>query len=146
MPGWAALAAWVLVAALAASVAPVARASAATLDAAPAVSQPLFLAGAWAREHVPPSCVEYLVGDGYSSYWLHLAVLGNQWMSPRTGDAATFNERDAIIRWLTPGGLPYAVADLATLPADVRRDLDIVASFGSAAVAKRRGPSSCPVT
>jgi hypothetical protein len=146
---WAALAplaGWMLVAALAAGVAPVARASAATLDSAPAVSQPLFLAGTWAREHVPPSCVEYLVGDGYSSYWLHLAVLGNQWMAPRTGDAATFNQRDAIIRWLTPGGLRYAVVDLATLPADVRRDLDIIATFGSAAVAQRRGPSSCPGT
>ena len=144
--GWAALEAWVLVAALAIAVAPVARASAATLDADPAVSQHLFLAGTWAREHVPPSCVEYLVGDGNSSYWLHLAVLGNQWMSPRTGDAVTFNQRDAIIRWLTPGGLRYAVVDLATLPADVRRDLDIIASFGSAAVAQRRGPSSCPGT
>jgi len=134
-----------LVAVLAAGVAPSARA-AATLDARPAVSQPLFLAGTWAREHVPPSCVEYLVGDGYTAYWLHLSVLGNQWMSPRTGDNSTFSQRDAIVRWLTPGGLAYAVADLPALPADVRRDLDIIASFGSAAVAKRRGPSSCPGT
>ncbi len=101
------------------------------------------------REHVINIiAVEYLVhGDEYqqllAALWPSSATSG---MSPRTGDAATFNERDAIIRWLTPGGLPYAVADLATLPADVRRDLDIIASFGSAAVAQRRGPSSCPGT
>jgi hypothetical protein len=33
---------------------------------------------------------------------------------------------------------------LAALPRDIRNDLDIIADFGSAAVVKRRGPSSCP--
>jgi hypothetical protein len=47
------------------------------------------------------------------------------------------------VRWLTPGGLPYAIADLPSLPRDVRQELDIIQQFDSAAVAKRRGPSSC---
>jgi hypothetical protein len=111
---------------------------------APAISEPLALAGSWARDHVPASCVEYLVGDALTGYWLHLAVLGNPRMSARTGDVATFDRTAAIIRWLTPGGYPYAIADLPSLPADVRSDLDVVADFGPAAVVKRRGASSCP--
>jgi hypothetical protein len=109
-----------------------------------AVSEPLYRAGAWAREHVPASCVEYLVADPATAYWLHLSVLGNRRMSARTGDNATFDRTQAIVRWLTPGGLPYAVADLPSLPSDVRSDLEIVADFGSAAVVKRRSAASCP--
>lgn len=110
----------------------------------PAISQSLALAGAWARDHVPASCVDYMVGETPAAYWLHLSALGNPRMSARTGNDATFDETAAIVRWLTPGGLPYAIAELPALPADVRADLDIVADFGSAAVVKRRGPSSCP--
>ena len=134
------------VAILAAGVVPGARRTVAALQASPAISQPLVLAGEWARAHVPPACVEYLVADSHTAYWLHLSALGNPRMSARTGDSSTFIQRDAIVRWLTPGGLAYAVADLPTLPSDVRGDLDIIASFGSAAVAKRRGPFSCPGT
>src|SRR5262249_50871717 len=43
----------------------------------PAASLELEEAGKWAREHVDPHCVEYLVGDDNTAYWLHLAVLGN---------------------------------------------------------------------
>ena len=142
-------AAWIpslVIAMLAVAVVSGARGTVATLRATPAISEPLVLAGAWARAHVPPDCVEYLVADSQTAYWLHLSALGNPRMSARTGDSATFRQRDAIVRWLTPGSLAYAVADLPTLPADVRGDLDIVASFGSAAVAKRHGPSSCPGT
>ena len=110
----------------------------------PAISEPLALAGAWARDHLPAACVDYLVDEKPTAYWLHLSALGNPRMSARTGDEATFEQTAAILRWLTPGGLPYAIADLPALPADVRADLDIVASFGSAAVVKRRGPSTCP--
>ena len=107
------------------------------------MSEPLYEAGVWARDNVPGNCVEYLVGDDGTAYWLHLAVLRNKWMAPRTGVDATYHPRDAVVRWLTPGGLPYAIADLPALPSDVRRELDIVADFGTAAVVKRRGPSSC---
>ncbi|MGC4084890.1 MAG: hypothetical protein QM736_22945 [Vicinamibacterales bacterium] len=75
---------------------------------------------------------------------LHLAVLGNPRMSPRTGDNSTYEPRDAVVRWLTPNGLPYAIVDLPAVPRDVRDELQIVQQFGTAAVAKRRGMSACP--
>ena len=107
------------------------------------VSEPLYEAGVWARNNLPGNCIDYLVGDDGTAYWLHLAVLRNKWMAPRTGVDATYHPRDAVVRWLTPGGLPYAIADLPALPSDVRRDLDIIADFGTAAVVKRQGPSFC---
>jgi hypothetical protein len=109
----------------------------------PATSLELEQAGNWAREHVDPHCVEYLVGDDNTAYWLHLAVLGNPRRGSRTGDNATYELTPALVRWLTPGGFPYAIADLRVLPTDIKAASDIVAQFGSAAVVKRRGPSSC---
>lgn len=109
----------------------------------PAVSLPVYEAGRWARAHVPPGCVEYLVGDDETAYWLHLAVLGNPRMSDRTGDNSTYEPVDAVVRWLTPNGLPYAIAELPALPRDVRNELDIIQQFGEAAVVRRRGASSC---
>jgi hypothetical protein len=111
--------------------------------AAPVVSESLYNAGLWARANLPPGCVDYLVGQDFTAYWLHLAVLGNPRMSSRTGNNETFESQAAIIRWLTPGGLPYAVAELPALPRDVRNELDVMASFGDAAVVRRRGPASC---
>jgi hypothetical protein len=109
----------------------------------PATSLDLEQAGNWAREHLDPHCVEYLVGDDNTAYWLHLAVLGNPRRGSRTGDNATYELTPALVRWLTPGGFPYAIADLRVLPTDIKAASDIVAQFGSAAVVKRRGPSSC---
>ncbi|HUR33117.1 MAG TPA: hypothetical protein VM032_04930 [Vicinamibacterales bacterium] len=109
----------------------------------PAVSLPLYEAGQWALANVPRACVEYLVGDDETAYWLHLAVLGNPRMSDRTGNNATYEPNEAVMRWLTPNGLPFAIADLPALSRDVRDELDIVRRFGSAAVVRRRGPSSC---
>jgi hypothetical protein len=109
----------------------------------PATSLELEEAGTWAREHVDPHCVEYLVGDDNTAYWLHLAVLGNPRRGARTGDNATYELTPALVRWLTPGGFPYAIADLRVVPTDVKAASEIVAQFGSAAVVKRRGPSSC---
>jgi hypothetical protein len=109
----------------------------------PAISAPLYAAGGWARANLPPACIEYLVGDDETAYWLHLAVLGNPRVWDRTGDNATYEPTGAVIRWLTPGGLPYAIADLPALPRDVREELEIVRQFGPAAIVRRKGPSSC---
>jgi hypothetical protein len=109
----------------------------------PIVSEPLYLAGKWARAHLEPACVDYIVGHDNTAYWLHLAVLGNRRMSTRTADDSTFITRDAIIRWINPDGLPYAVADLGTLPRDVLTSVDELARFGTAVVIKRRRVSSC---
>jgi hypothetical protein len=105
---------------------------------APVVSVPLYRAGEWARDHVPPGCVEYLVGNSDTAYWLHLAVLGNPRASARTADVERFDERRALMRWIDPTGLPYAIADLATVPRDVRDTSNVLAQFDSAAVLERR--------
>ena len=107
------------------------------------VSEPLYRAGQWARANLPPACIEYLVSDSDTAYWLHLAVLGNPRMSPRTADARTFDERATLVRWINSGGLPFAIADLSAVPRDVRDELDVLAQFDTAAVARRRGSSSC---
>ena len=108
------------------------------------MSESLYQAGRWAREHAPdPSCIDYIVADNHTAYWLHLAVTGNRRMSARTADDRTFETRDEILRWIRPEGLPYAVADLATIPKDVLDEHEEVARFGSAVVIRRRGPSAC---
>jgi len=109
----------------------------------PVVSLPLYRAGEWARANVPANCVEYLVANSDTAYWLHLAVLGNPRASARTAAVETFDSGRAIVRWITPGGLPYAIADLTVVPRDVRDASDMIAQFGTAAVLKRRGPASC---
>jgi hypothetical protein len=109
----------------------------------PATSLELEEAGRWTREHVDPHCVEYLVGDDDTAYWLHLAVLGNPRRGSRTGDNATYELTPALVRWLTPGGLPYAIADLRVIPTDIGDASEVVMQFGRAAIIKRKGPSSC---
>ena len=38
----------------------------------PIVTQPLVRAGEWARAHVTPACVDYLVADGYTSFKVYM--------------------------------------------------------------------------
>lgn len=110
----------------------------------PAISEPLNEAGQWARVNLPVACIEYLTSDEETAYWLHLAVLGNPRMSDRTGDNDTYRLEKTLIRWLSPGGLPYAIVDLNAVPAGVRNDLDVVRTFGTAAVARRGNAATCP--
>jgi hypothetical protein len=119
--------------------------SAATLPRPkPIVSQTLYDAGTWARANVPPACVDYLVSDGYTAYWLHLAMLGNARSAARSIDNDTYEPSKAIERWILPVGLPYAIAeDLSALPKDIRDSVDSVARFGPTAVIRRRGPAAC---
>ncbi len=146
-PRVASVAAWLVVVAASALVArPLVRAPRLLHPLPPATTLPLYDAGRWARAHLPPACIEYLVADDETAYWLHLAVLGNPRISARTGDNSTYEPKDALVRWLTPGGLPYAIADLPTLPRDVRDELDIVQTFGTAAIARRRGAFTCDQT
>lgn len=110
----------------------------------PSISTPLEQAGIWARDHVPVDCVEYLVDYDETAYWLHLAVLGNPRATPRSLDPDTYKPDFAIARWLTPGGLTYGIADFATLSSSVHENFDVLQEFGTAAVVRQRGPSSCP--
>lgn len=109
------------------------------------ISEPLVLASQWARAHVDPGCVDYLVGDEDTAYWLHLAALGNRRMSARTGDNNTFDPHKALVRWVFPDGLRFAIAeDFEALPRDVRDNVDVLARFPPAAVVKRHGRGACP--
>lgn len=108
------------------------------------VSDALYDAGRWTRTHVDPACVDYLVTDDDTAYWLHLAVLGNPRSTPRSLNSDTFEPKQALIRWVLPGGLPYAIVGaLHDLPNDIRTNVDVLARFGEAAVVKRRGAASC---
>jgi hypothetical protein len=108
------------------------------------VSEPMYVAGRWARANLPPACVDYLVRDDDSAYWLHLAVLGNARQTDRTRDAATFDAKQARVRWIQPAGLPFAITDdFDALPKDIRTSVEVVQRFGPAAIVKRRGPSTC---
>jgi hypothetical protein len=109
----------------------------------PVVSSDLYEAGRWARGHVEAACVDYLVPNHHTMHWLHLAVLGNPRSSLRTMDPTTFDPDKAKVRWIEPGGLPYAIAHMPALPNDVLNNVDVLEEFGTAAVVKRRGPSSC---
>ena len=109
----------------------------------PVVTERLYQAGVWARTHVDPACVDYLVDDEYSAYWLHLAVLRNARADPRHSDEL-FVVKHALVRWVMPGGRRYAIVeDLSELPRDIRSNVDVMATFGPAAVVKRRGTASC---
>ena len=110
----------------------------------PVVSDALYEAGSWAREHVEHGCVDYLVRSEDTGYWLHLAVLRNPRAGPRLARPDAFDPHRAMARWIEPAGLPFAIADLSILPNDVRTQVDVLAQFGEAAVIRRRGASTCP--
>jgi hypothetical protein len=134
--------AWVLVLLLACAVVPGAIVRPAT---PPILTEDLARAARWARANTPRDCVDYLVGQGETAYWLHLAALGNPRMSARTAAFDVFDPRAAVGQWVAgEPGLTYAIADLTRLPNQARDRADVLASFGSAAVLKRRGPSACP--
>jgi len=138
-----AAAAWVAVAAIAVVAA---RPLAAAPRPKPVVTNDVLHAAEWAKAHASPACIDYLTRDLYTAYWLHLAVLGQPRASGRAMDDATFQPKQALVRWILPGSLEYAVTDdLEALPRDVRDNVDVVARFNKAAVVRRRGPTSkCP--
>jgi hypothetical protein len=115
------------------------RATVAQPPPAPLVSTDLDAAARWARAHLQPACVDYIVDDAERAYWLHLAVMGQPRSSQRTADIDGYTSNRAIGRWLEGSALPYAVASSALLPGELMRDADVVRSFGSAVVIQRRG-------
>ena len=111
---------------------------------APAITEDVYRAGRWARDHVQPDCVEYLVLHDSTSYWLHHAVLGNP-MQPAPGAAPpVFFYRVALVRWITGTSFPVTIADLSVVPREVREDLDVLARFGHVVVGRRHGTTACP--
>jgi hypothetical protein len=138
---WAEGAAWV---AVAGGVAWTATTVAAMPRPAPAITEDTYRAGLWAREHSQANCIEYLVPQDATSYWLHLAVLGNPWHPAPGAPVPVYVYRDAVIRWITGTSHPVAIADLSVVPREVRDDMDVLARFGHIAVGRRRGTGACP--
>jgi hypothetical protein len=109
-----------------------------------AARESTYRAGVWARDHLPAGCIDYLVANGDTGAWLHLAVLRNPRTTARMADPDTFEPKKAIERWIYPSGLPYAIADdVDALPRDVRTSVEVLARIGRAAVLKRKGPPRC---
>ena len=104
----------------------------------PVVDLDLLEAGKWTRANVGQTCVDYLVADAETAYWLHLAVLGNPRASERMIEIDRYEPRAAVGPWITSEGRSYAVADFRLLPDEVRSRVDVVAQYGSAAVIRRR--------
>jgi hypothetical protein len=133
--------AWVLAAGVAIAVA---RPLIAAPRLRPIVTQPVLDAAHWAGARMRPACIDYLVVDSYTAYWLHLAVFGQARASGRALDDDTFDAKKGLVRWILPNGLPLAVVDdFDALPRDIRTNVDVLARFGPAAVVKRRGASAC---
>ncbi|HJU41588.1 MAG TPA: hypothetical protein VJ691_02200 [Vicinamibacterales bacterium] len=109
----------------------------------PIVTLDLYEAGTWVRTNLGQGCVDYLVGDAETAYWLHLAVLGNSRSSARADEMDRYDPRSAVGPWLTAGGRGYAIADARTLPDEVRSRVEIEKQFGNALVIKRPGAVTC---
>jgi hypothetical protein len=108
----------------------------------PTITQDLFLAGRWARAHVPVNCVEYFVPNDSTAYWLQYSVLGNAMIQPGV-PLPVLVFRDNVERWIARTAHPFAIADLAVLPRDVRDEIEVLAKFGEIVVGKRRGATGC---
>jgi hypothetical protein len=110
---------------------------------APAITEDLFRAGQFARLHVQPNCIEYLVPQDSTSYWLYLAVLGNPSHPPSGTLPSIFIYREALVRWITATSNPVTIADLSIVPREVRDEADVLAQFGQIMVGRRRGTNGC---
>jgi hypothetical protein len=109
----------------------------------PVVDLDLYEAGKWVRANVGQGCVDYLVADAETAYWLHLAVLGNPRSSARMEEIDRYEPRAAVGPWLTTEGRGYAIADARVLPDEVRARVEIERQFGNALVIKRAGAVTC---
>jgi len=105
----------------------------------PVINLDLYAAGQWTRANIGQTCVDYLVADAETAYWLHLAVLGNPRASERMVEVDRYEPRAAMGPWITSEGRSYAIADLRLLPDEVRSRVEMVRTFGAAAVIKRAG-------
>lgn len=94
----------------------------------------LARAGAWARDHVPPSCVDYIVRDAEQAYWLHLAVLGQPRAEARIAEFDTYTANDAAGRWIEGRNRRYGIALRALLPGEVLQRVDVLREAGTAIV------------
>ena len=103
----------------------------------PTVTRDFYEAGQWARKNVGTGCFDYLVENPNTAYWMHLAVLGNPRTSPRTAEVDAHNLNKELSKWMVPDGHAYAIADLTLLPNEIKSRVEVVKTFGRAAVIRR---------
>jgi hypothetical protein len=109
----------------------------------PTVSADLWAAGMWTRDHLPPDCIDYLVGNEYTAYWLHLAMLGNPRMAERSANNDLYLPQPSFARWIVgDSGPPYAIVKMSVLPVEIRDRTRVLQRFGDAAVVERSASSS----
>jgi hypothetical protein len=95
------------------------------------------------RANAGASCADYLVANAETAYWLHLAVLGNPRSTAHTAEIDRYDPRAVMGQWVASRGRGHAIVDLRLLPDEVRRNVEIMAEFGTAAVVRRPG-ATCP--
>jgi hypothetical protein len=107
------------------------------------INEPSYAVGLWARDHVPPGCVDYFSSHWLTGYWLHLDVFGNPRDSVRMR-AESFEFRDSVGKWIEGRGLPYAfVENLSDIPRELRSEMLPLHTVGSAALVRNARPSDC---
>jgi hypothetical protein len=100
--------------------------------------------GLWARDHVPPACVDYFSRYWLTGYWLHLDVLANQRLSGRMREE-TFDFPDVAARWIEGRGLPYAIVeDMTAIPREIRPDMEPLQQRGPFVLVRNRRTAACP--
>jgi hypothetical protein len=107
----------------------------------PVIDLDLYSAGKMLRSQGITTCVDYLVSDAETAYWLHLAVLGNPRAAARMEEIDRYDPRAAMGPWITAEGRRFAIADLRLLPDEVRSRVDVTAQVGHAGVVSLRNPS-----
>ena len=107
------------------------------------ISEAVYEAGRWTHDNLPAACVDYFSQHWLTGYWLHVDVLGNARVSPRTR-AESFEFRDTVAKWIEHRGLAYAIVeDLSAVPHEVREEMALLRQFGAAAVVRARRPVGC---
>lgn len=104
------------------------------------ITESALSAGLWARDALPPGCIDYFSRHWLTGYWLHLDVLGNPRLSDRMREE-TFEFRDVVGKWIEGKGMPYAIVeDLSEVPRDARVDMIPLHRVGPAAVVQNARP------
>ena len=107
------------------------------------LSLPAHDVGLWARDHVPPACVDYFSRYWLTGYWLHLDVLGNPRVSDRMRQE-TFDFPDVAAKWIEGRGLPYAIVeDMQAIPREIRPEMEPLYQNGGFVLVRNRRPAAC---
>lgn len=84
-----------------------------------AITEPVYQVSLWAKTQLPSYCVDYLVNQWVTAYWLRVAVFGNPRAEVRTQALVNnfHSYRDALLPEEQTAGQPFLiVSDLNMLP------------------------------